>query len=100
MTIFAPHHLEFLSPAWIASILVALAVGYVAGFAHFRSLKSVARRLASGELSGIVLQLGRLALLGVVLFLMALWGAQALLAGTAGVLLARRRVLAQVEAES
>jgi hypothetical protein len=100
MTLFSPQHLEWLSPAWFASIVIGLAIGFAAGLLHFRSLKSVARRLANGDLTAIVLQLGRLALLGAVLFLMALYGAQALLAGAAGVFFARRRVLAQSDAEA
>ena len=100
MTLFSPQHLEWLSPAWFASIVIGLAIGFAAGLLHFRSLKSVARRLANGDLTAIMLQLGRLALLGAVLFLMALFGAQALLAGAAGVFFARRRVLAQSDAEA
>ncbi|MAS05497.1 MAG: hypothetical protein CL534_12545 [Ahrensia sp.] len=100
MTLLSPHHLEWLSPAWFASIVIALAVGFAAGLFHFRSLKGVARRLANGDLTAIALQLGRLALLGAILFGMALFGAQALLAGAAGVLFARRRVLARSEAEA
>ena len=100
MTLFSPQHLEWLSPAWFASIVIGLAIGFAAGLLHFRSLKSVARRLANGDLTAILLQLGRLALLGAVLFLMALFGAQALLAGAAGVFFARRRVLAQSDAEA
>lgn len=100
MSFLAPHDLAFLSPAWIVSAFVGLAIGYVAGLAHFRTLKGVARRLAAGEMSAVFLQLGRLALLGGLLFLLALWGAQVLLPGAAGVLLARRRVLAQAEAET
>jgi hypothetical protein len=100
MSLFSPQHLEWLSPAWFASIVIGLAIGFAAGLLHFRSLKSVARRLANGDLTAILLQLGRLALLGAVLFLMALFGAQALLAGAAGVFFARRRVLAQSDAEA
>ena len=100
MNLLAPHSLAWLSPLWFVSIAVGLGIGYAAGLLHFRSLKAVARRLASGDLTAIALQLGRLALLGAVLFVLALYGAQALLAGAAGVLLARRRVLAQAEAEA
>lgn len=99
MSLLAPHHLGLFSPAWIASIPVALFLGYAAGLVHFRSLRAVARRLAAGEVSAVALQLGRLVVLGGLLFVMALFGAQALLAGAAGVIAARRRILAQAEAE-
>ena len=100
MSFLALHELDFLTPAWFVSAFLGLAAGYVAGLVHFRTLKGVARRLAAGELSAVFLQLGRLAMLGGVLFLLALWGAQVLLPGAAGVFLARRRVLARAEAET
>lgn len=100
MTLFEPHMLPFLSPVWFVSIAVGLAVGYVAGLLHFRSLKGVARRLARGDWTAIAIQMARLALLGVLLFILTRWGAQTLLAGTAGIFLARRRVLAKAESEA
>jgi hypothetical protein len=79
--------------AWLVLPLVALAVGYVIGLLHFRSLEGVVRRVISGDISAVLLQIVRLAGLGVVLWLFALIGASVLLAGAVGVLLARARVL-------
>lgn len=81
--------------AWLALPLIALAVGYGAGTVHFRTLEGVARRLVEGDIRAVALQLGRMAALGAVLGLFTLLGAPVLLAGTAGILLARRRVLAR-----
>lgn len=99
MNLFAAHELVFPSPVWFAAALVALAVGYGAGLVHFRSLKAVAKRLADGDWTAVFWQVGRLVLLGFVLFLFTRWGAHVLIAGAAGILLARRRVLARTGAE-
>lgn len=88
------------SPAWFALGLAGLVAGFVAGLLHFRSLQAVARRFVAGDWTAAILQIARLALLGVLLYLFARMGAQVLLAGAAGILLARRRVLSQVEADS
>ncbi len=88
------------SPAWFALGLAGLVVGFGAGLLHFRSLHAVARRFVAGDWTAALLQVARLALLGGLLFLFARLGAQVLLAGAAGILLARRRVLSQVEADS
>jgi len=88
------------SPAWFALALAGLAVGFGAGLLHFRSLQSVARRFVEGDWTAALLQVGRLVLLGILLYLFARLGAQVLLAGAAGILLARRRVLAKVEADT
>lgn len=86
------------SPAWFALALGGLIAGYGAGLLHFRSLQAVVRRFVKGDWTAALLQVGRFALLGILLFLFAGLGAQVLLAGAAGILLARRRVLAQAEA--
>jgi hypothetical protein len=87
------------SPMWIAAALAALAIGYGAGIVHFRTLKSVARRFVAGDLTAVALQIARLAALGLLLYLFARLGAHVLIAGAAGILLARRRVLSRTEAE-
>lgn len=76
-------------------ILVGAATGYGAGLVHFRSLPFVVERLLAGRPQAVAVQVARLGLLAGVLALLALWGAQALLPGAAGVMLARNRVLAR-----
>lgn len=93
MSALAAYHLPFLSAAWFVSVAAGLAIGYGAGLVHFITLKSIARRIVDGDWTAVILQVGRLAGLTVVLVLLSLAGAQALLAGTAGILLARRRIL-------
>ena len=73
--------------------LPAFAAGYAAGMLHFRSLALVASRMVEGRLSAVALQLGRLAALGVFLWLCALAGPEVLIAAAAGLLLGRARVL-------
>ena len=80
-------------------LLAAFVAGVGAGFLHFSTLAAVTRRMVRGDLSAITLQLGRLVVLGVFLWLLARLGAPDLLAGAAGVLLARSRVLAQARAK-
>ena len=76
----------------IFSLLAGLA-GLGVGWLHFASLEWVANRIVEGRLSAIGLQLGRLVLLGGILFLFAQGGALVLIAGTAGILLGRAIVL-------
>ena len=83
----------------MARMVMVLAAGYLAGLVHFSTLETVARRIVGGQLSAVALQIGRLAALGLFLFLLARLGAAELLAGGAGILLARSRVLARVRAE-
>ncbi len=97
MTAVALPEFPIWSAGWFAAALVAFAVGYAAGLLHFRSLRSVARRLIGGDWTAVGLQLLRLALLGGLLLLLVQGGAHLLLAGTAGVLLARHRVLTTSE---
>lgn len=78
--------------AFIFALLASLA-GLGAGWLHFASLEWVANRIVEGRLSAIGLQLGRLVLLGGILFLFAQGGALVLIAGTAGILLGRAIVL-------
>lgn len=75
--------------------LAALGIGFGVGTLHFRSLESVARRIVAGDRRAVALQLGRLVLLGTVLASFALIGASTLIAGAAGVLVARARVLSR-----
>ncbi len=78
---------------------IAMLAGFAAGLVHFHTLKGVASRLVSGEMAAIPLQIARLVALGAALFLAALAGPVALIAATVGILLARRRVIAQSEQE-
>ena len=83
-----------------ARLLAVLAAGYGAGLLHFTSLEAVARRMIGGRLSAFALQIGRLVALGLFLWLLARLGAPDLLAGTAGILLARSRVLARARRDA
>ena len=88
--------LAALPEAWLLLPLAAFGIGYAVGLFHFRSLEDVARRIVAGDRRAVALQLGRLAFLGAVLWLLALVGAATLIAGATGVLVARARVLARV----
>lgn len=81
----------------ILQTLACLAAGYGAGLLHFRTLETVAERFIRGQLSAVALQLLRLAVLALFLWLVARLGALALIAATAGIVLARSRVLARAE---
>lgn len=96
MTDPVTHILTALPGAWLVLPLAALGVGFGVGTFHFRSLEGVARRIVAGDRRAVALQLGRLVFLGVVLALFALIGAPTLIAGAAGVLVARSRVLSRV----
>lgn len=67
----------------------ALVAGAVAGWAHFMSLRRVADLFTEGRMSAVALQLGRLAALGVFLWLCTRGGAAVLIAGALGILLGR-----------
>lgn len=73
--------------------VIAALAGYGAGRLHFASLHRIADLIVAGRLAAIGLQLGRLVLLGVFLFLCVQFGAATLLAGAAGILTARQRVV-------
>lgn len=74
--------------------LAGLAAGFLLGTAHFGSLWWNAAWFAEGRpLPALLLQLGRLALLAGGFVLLARFGALPLLAGTAGLLCARKLVL-------
>ena len=94
MTELSKHSLTDFFSSWLFLPLVTFAVGYIAGMVHFRSLEAIVHRLVAGELTAVFLQIGRLAALGVVLWLFALLGAPELIAGACGVLFARARVIA------
>jgi hypothetical protein len=87
------------SAAGLVLSLVAFGIGYIAGTLHFRSLGGVARRIVTGDVTAVALQIGRLAGLTAVLLCLALFGASTLIAGAAGILLARARVLARLRVE-
>lgn len=73
--------------------VLAAGSGFVAGWLHFASLARIADMIVAGRLTPILFQLARLAGLGLFLWLCAMGGAAVLLAGAAGVLVARSVVL-------
>lgn len=77
----------------VVLIFLAALVGFGAGWLHFASLERVARMITEGRLSAVGLQLGRLVLLALLLWLFAKAGAAVLIAGAAGILAARAMVL-------
>ena len=88
-------HLPLFSPLWFLTALAGLAGGYAAGLVHFRLLRTVSDRLLHGDWTAAALQMLRLAALAAVLGFATLAGAQALIAATVGIVVARNRVLAQ-----
>jgi hypothetical protein len=80
---------------WMLPGLLGAGGGYFAGLVHFKSLKSVADRLVAGDMTAVALQFLRFAALSAALLSMVvLGGAIALLAATAGLMLAKWGVLA------
>ncbi|WP_216671387.1 ATP synthase subunit I [Mangrovicoccus sp. HB161399] len=75
--------------------LLGLAAGFAAGMAHFLTLRRVAELWLEGRhpALALLLQAGRLVLLGCVLAGLAMLGALPLLCGAAGVTAARSIVL-------
>jgi F1F0 ATPase subunit 2 len=77
-------------PVVVAQLAVGLAVGMLAGAWHFMSLRWNWPLFASGKAAAaLALQLARFTLTGALLLMLAHLGALALLAGMAGILLAR-----------
>lgn len=76
-----------------AALVLGLIAGFVLGVLHFKTLRLVSDRLVQGDMCAVALQLGRFALLGLALFGLAKLGAVPLLAATAGLLVARGRVV-------
>ena len=74
----------------------AALAGLAAGWLHFRSLQALSARIVAGEKRAIVLQLARLVMLGLFLFLCTRGGALVLLAGALGVFAGRALVLRAV----
>jgi len=71
-----------------------LALGVLLGVVHFATLRRIADQFAEGRvLAAAALQLGRLVLLGVALFIAARLGVWPLLSCAAGMLVGRRIVL-------
>lgn len=73
--------------------LLAAGTGLGVGWLHFSSLERVARMVLEGRLAAIGLQIGRLVLLGCLLWLFAKGGALVLIAGAAGIWVGRSLVL-------
>ena len=73
------------------TIAISLLAGLAFGLLYFRVLRASVHRLVTGASAGkhIGLTLARIAVAGAFAFLLALWGAAALLAGFAGFLAAR-----------
>lgn len=86
------------TPATIA--LVAALAGVLAGYLHFRSLRLVADRLVSGQISAVVLQAVRLVGLAAFLYICTRFGAVALLGAGVGVLGGRALVLRQADRDA
>ena len=78
-----------------AALLLPLAAlaGLALGIAHFRTLRWVSDLLIQGRLAGIGVQIARLAVLAVFLWLCARGGPSTLLAGAAGLLAGRALIL-------
>ena len=88
-------HLPLFSPLWFLTALAGFAGGYAAGLVHFHLLRTVADRLLHGDWTAAVVQMLRLAALAAVLGFATFAGAQALIAATVGIVVARNRVLAR-----
>ena len=88
-------HLPLFSPLWFFTALAGFAGGYAAGLVHFHLLRTVADRLLHGDWTAAVVQMLRLAALAAVLGFATFAGAQALIAATVGIVVARNRVLAR-----
>lgn len=80
-------------PATLVLAVLAIIVGFGAGWLHFASLQRVAEMIVEGRLPAIGLQLVRFAALGCLLWIFAKGGALVLLAGAAGILAGRALVL-------
>jgi F1F0 ATPase subunit 2 len=82
-----------------AQVPVGLVAGFAAGLVHFSTLQRNAQLLASGSASkALTMQLARLGLLLVILFVLAKLGPWTLLCGALGVFVARSVVLRRVRA--
>ncbi|MBN8186367.1 MAG: N-ATPase subunit AtpR [Salipiger thiooxidans] len=86
---------EALSQIPLLQLFAGLAAGLALGLFHFATLHRVTALYVGGGSApkALALQLGRFALLVAGLVLLALWGATALLAGAAGVMIGRAVVL-------
>ncbi|MGI4812595.1 MAG: ATP synthase subunit I [Janthinobacterium lividum] len=81
----------------LAQVPTGLIVGFAAGLGHFATLQRNVQLLASGAAAkALALQLARLGLLLVILFVLAKLGPWTLLCGALGVLIARSVVLRRV----
>jgi F1F0 ATPase subunit 2 len=77
-------------PSIVAQLAVGVAIGLLAGAWHFVSLRWNGPLYAQGRaVAALAVQLGRFALTAALLLMLAHAGALALLAGMAGILLAR-----------
>ncbi|MEJ2541821.1 MAG: ATP synthase subunit I [Gemmatimonadota bacterium] len=86
----------------LAGALAGAVAGVALGHLYFRSLRHSVDRMVEGRSGGRILALTllRVALLGLGLLAVARMGAVALVAATGGILVARSRVLRQVEREA
>ncbi|WP_293028593.1 ATP synthase subunit I [Pandoraea sp.] len=81
-------------PAQLPAIVAGSAAGWLAGMLHFATLRQTVRLFTAGAAGkALLLQAGRLALLALIFFVLARFGAWVLLGGAAGLLLARRGAL-------
>jgi len=86
----------------LVTVAVSLLAGVAFGLLYFRALRASVHLLVAGASAGTHagLTLARIAVAGAFAFLLALWGAAALLAGFAGFLAARAFALRAARRES
>lgn len=77
--------------------ILAACAGAIAGWAHFASLERIATMITEGKFAAIGLQVARLVLLAVVLWVFAQGGALVLIAGAAGILAGRGFVMRRTD---
>ncbi|MCA8879421.1 MAG: hypothetical protein KDA73_05530 [Rhodobacteraceae bacterium] len=81
---------------WSGALLAGVALGWL----HFRSLRRVAERLVAGEPAAVLLQITRILMLALFLYLCARLGASTLLAAAAGVYIGRVLVMRRAPKET
>jgi len=86
----------------LVTIAVSLLAGVAFGLLYFRAMRASVHHLVTGASTGkhIGLTLARIAVAGTFAFLLALWGAAALLSGFAGFLAARALALRAARRET
>lgn len=81
--------------------VIGFGAGLIAGLLHFIGLKPTANLFAAGHAQrALALQLARIAFVGLVLYALTRFGALALVAGFAGIVVARSLVLKRITIEA